>query len=135
MRKRKCATKFCRNRIDKNNFCNTCKSRKKRAAHPMRYAYDVLKMNAKRRGKPFGITFEYFKKFAIETNYLRGKGRTKLSYSVDCIKNHLGYVPGNLQCLTVSDNSKKGVRDIVLHYDWETKEANAVKKPVKLKAA
>ena len=132
---KKCSEKYCRNIIKKGNICNTCACRKKRNKNPIRYAYDVLKMNAKRRGKPFEISFEYFKQFAIETNYIKGKGRTKLSYSVDRIKNDLGYIEGNLQKLTVSDNSKKGVRDNVLHYDYETGFAHVSIGRVKLKTA
>lgn len=122
--KNKCKIPYCRNRVKGNRICNTCASRKKRNKHPMRYAYDVLKMNAKRRGKRFTISFEYFKRFAIETNYLAGKGRKKLSYSVDRINNRLGYIPGNLQLLTLSDNSKKAHRTITLNYDYQTKFAS-----------
>lgn len=118
--KNKCKTPFCRNRVTGKRTCNTCVSRTKRNKNPMRYAYDVLKMNAKRRGKDFTISFDYFKRFAILTNYVAGKGRNKLSFSVDRVDNRKGYVPGNLQMLTVSDNSRKAHRTTILNYDYET---------------
>jgi hypothetical protein len=90
----------------------------------MRSAYAALKHNAKRRHKQFTISFECFKQFCFETNYMAGKGRTKKSYSVDRIKEELGYVEGNLQVLTVSDNSRK--RHKVLNYDWESGQAIVV---------
>jgi hypothetical protein len=101
----------------------------------MRYAYDVLKMNAKRRKKPFTITFEYFEKFCIETNYIAGKGRSRKSYSVDRIRNELGYVPGNLRVLTLEDNARKATRKTILSYDWETKFASIYFTPITYKKA
>lgn len=99
----------------------------------MRYAYDVLKMNVKRREKVFSLSFEDFKQFAIETNYLAGKGRNKKSYSVDRIDNKLGYVLGNMQVLTVSDNAKKAQRTIVLNYDYRTGFASVSRGNVRYK--
>jgi hypothetical protein len=87
----------------------------------MLYAYDALKHNAKRRGKPFDLTFEQFKKFCVKTNYMQGKGRTKDSYSIDRIKEHLGYIEGNIQVLPVGKNKKKH-----LEYDWRTRTAKVV---------
>jgi hypothetical protein len=123
--KPKCNTKFCRNAAAHHRkFCNTCVSKKKRAKNPVRYAYDVLKMNAKRRGKHFGITFKEFQKFARRSDYLAGKGRRKESYTIDRIDNSKGYVIGNLQILTLSQNSKKANR--VLYYDYKTKYATVI---------
>lgn len=76
---------------------------------------------AKQRNKPFTITLEYFRKFCYKTEYIKGKGRNADSYTVDCIKNELGYVAGNLRILTLSANASKSWKQ--LHYDWRTKEA------------
>lgn len=92
----------------------------------MRASYDILKFNARRREKPFSITFEYFKKFCYETAYMAGKGRTAQSFSVDCEINELGYVEGNLTLRTVAENARKGVR--ILVYDWEHDYAYVIKK-------
>jgi spore cortex formation protein SpoVR/YcgB (stage V sporulation) len=84
-------------------------------------AYRANKDNAKRRHKPHTITFDDFKEFCYRNDYMAGKGRTKESYSIDCIINEPGYVRGNLQRLTVSENSKKGCK--VLDYDWQNGKA------------
>lgn len=99
----------------------------------MKAAYQTLKYNTTRRAKeqgrpkPFTITFEDFKEFCIETKYMAGKGRSKTSYTIDCIKEELGYVRGNLQKLTKSDNSKKEqARRKTLVYDWQSRTATVV---------
>lgn len=115
-----CNTPNCKNKHTKRSrFCNTCNNRRFRQKHPMRSSFNTLKSNAKRRKKIFTITFEDFKEFCYKTEYMAGKGRTKDCYSVDCIINELGYAKGNLQRLSVSDNSKKGIKRLV--YDWENK--------------
>lgn len=124
-KKIKCATKFCRNtQPDRSRFCHTCASRKHRKKFPVRYAYDVLKMNAKRRGKEFDLTFADFKRFCRRSDYIAGKGRTKESYCIDRRDNKKGYTKNNIQILTISDNSKKGAR--ILVYDWHTKYAAVI---------
>jgi hypothetical protein len=96
----------------------------------MRDSYQHRKDNAKRRGKPFTITFEEFEAFAYETELLTRRGRSKFSYSVDCKIEELGYVPGNLDRLTISQNSKKEVarrrRKKILMYDYQSKTAKVV---------
>jgi hypothetical protein len=76
--------------------------------NPLRYKYNKLRDNARRRGKQFTISFDYFKNF-IEENweYMSKSGRTKRSLHIDRKEVHLGYVPGNLQILTCSENCKK----------------------------
>ena len=123
---RMCDTPYCGNRRAKDRrHCFKCISRKRRAANPMRASYDTLKYNARRRKKPFSITFAQFKEFCYETSYLAGKGRSAQSFSIDCEINELGYVYGNLRNRTVSENSRKGVKRLV--YDWETGYATVVK--------
>jgi len=118
----RCSTPGCGNKNRPGNkFCYSCLTRKYRQAHPDRYAYMTLRDNAKRRKKPFSISFEYFKQFCYETGYLVGKGRTKNSFSVDRIIEHIGYVEGNLQVLPVGKNKKKH-----LEYDWQTRSARVV---------
>lgn len=90
----------------------------------MRAAFVTLRYNATRRRKPFTITFEDFVEFCYKTNYMAGRGRTKTSYSIDCIINALGYVRGNLQRLTLLENATKNNR--VLVYDYNTKYARVI---------
>lgn len=128
-----CSTKYCRNKARNNRtICSTCDKRAWRKKHPMKAAFQTLRQNTRRRAreqgrpKPFTITFEYFKQFCIETNYMAGKGRTKLSYTVDCVIEELGYVPGNLQRLTKQDNSIKEQvrrRNKTLIYDYRASRA------------
>lgn len=91
-----------------------------READLMRYSYDTLKSNATRRGKPFELTFEEFKMFCYLTAYHIGKGRTKVSYTVDCIINELGYIASNIRSIPKGENSRKGTKTLV--YDWEYPE-------------
>lgn len=125
MSQRRCHIKHCRNNAAKNRkVCRTCENRAHRKRNPVWYAYDTLRSNAKRRKKPFTISFEYFKQFCQETSYHRGRGRSSASFSVDRIKNELGYVEGNMRVITKGANSRKQGK--VLHYDWEHPEYSFV---------
>lgn len=99
----------------------------------MKAAFQTLRQNTRRRAKeqrkpkPFTITFEDFQEFCIKTKYMAGKGRTKTSYTIDCIIELLGYVRGNLQKLSKSDNSKKEqVRRKTLIYDYRRPDLTTV---------
>lgn len=115
VRASKCKTKYCRRKpTTRVDICNTCYSRAWRKAHPYRDAYHNLKSNAKRRGKSFDLTFEEFKTFAIEVQYLFGKGRKKNSYTIHRIDEEQGYSKTNIGMLTNSDNVKAYHRYIKL---------------------
>lgn len=92
---------------------STIQTRGWKKANPMRYAYQTNKDNAKRRGIFWDLTYEEFAEFAYEFDYLDRKGRTKTCWSVDRIIPELGYTKGNLQILTVGDNSRKRHKRIV----------------------
>lgn len=106
--------------------CNTCASRKKREKNPMRYAYDTLKSNCVRRhGEAwFYLTFEEFAQYAYETKYLQGKGRSKMSWSIDKIDPEMGYFIGNIRPLQVGNNSRKHTKK--LNYEWDPTEQRMV---------
>lgn len=105
-------------------LCHTHRTQKRREADPIRYSYEARKHNAKRRGKPFTITLEYYREFCHAVNFIGLKrGRHGDSYTVNCIINELGYVPGNLQMLTNRDNVKK-----YFTYDWQSKVVYEVKR-------
>jgi len=97
----------------------------------MRDAWQHLKDNSKRRGIFFDLTFEQFESFCVETEYLHKVGKSKMSYSVDRIIEEKGYTAGNLQALTLSDNSKKENErrraKKTLIYDWTTRWATVTK--------
>jgi hypothetical protein len=113
MNKGKCRIKFCRHkRSTKSSMCCTHKSQKYRKENPERYAYRTAMDNAKRRCKEFTITFQYFVDLLESekqkgNDYLKYKGINGFSLSLDRIENDKGYVNGNIQILTVSDNSRK----------------------------
>ncbi len=106
-----CVTPYCKNKRDKKRRkCSKCRKKEYRAKYPLQACYQDLRSNAKRRKKIFTISFEYFKSFVSENDYMRLKGKTKYSLSIDRIKNHLGYIEGNIRTITLSDNSRKGTK-------------------------
>lgn len=111
-----CKTKNCRR--PGNKQCATCASRKHRAANPMRYAYDTLKANTiRRKGRAFFyLTFEEFKQYAIETEYLSKKGITKKGYSIDCKDQSMGYFIGNIRTVPATVNNRKRQRSLTYEY-------------------
>ncbi len=114
----------CYKEAKKGRYCSTCYVHKHRAADPVKYSYQSLKDNALRREKPFTITLEQFRLWSYKTDYYYKKGKKKESYTVDCIENALGYVPGNIRVLPLVDNSRKGAK--ALDYDWENKTAKVI---------
>lgn len=107
-RKGLCVTLYCRNqKAPKGNICYKCRSRKYRANNKMNASYQILKDNAKRRGKIFDLTLEEYKKFCDETGYLENKGKSKNSASIDRIDPRKGYTYDNIQVLNLSENSYK----------------------------
>jgi len=112
----RCNTPFCRNKTHGRKYCATCRSRAFRLRDPIRAAYNNKKADAKKRGIEFTITLEYFRKFCYKYNFIKNMGRKGTSYSIDRKNNNFGYVPGNIQVLTISQNASKGTK--VLSYDW-----------------
>ena len=106
-----CKTKYCRNQTKgKRILCAKCASRKWREENPVKASYANLKNNAKRRGKAFEITLEWYKEFAVRTKYIYGKGRTRESLHIDRIDETKGYTEDNLQALENHKNVTKYLR-------------------------
>lgn len=104
-----CATKYCRNLIaPKSKLCHKCIKRKYRDKHPVRYAYQTLKQNAKRRGKHFSLTLEEFRQFCEASDYIIRKGVKKTCLTIDRIDASKGYTADNIQALSLTENSRKG---------------------------
>lgn len=75
--------------------------------HPFKNKWFKARYRAKCRGIIFDISYEDYRDFCIE-NQIEGKtGRTKECLSIDRIDPSKGYIKGNLQVLTVSENSMK----------------------------
>lgn len=125
-RSNKCETFNCRNsRGKQRRLCYSCTKKKYADKNPVKYAYQVLRGNAKRRGHKFTITLQEFIRFCVKTKILMGRGRTKDCYSIDRIDESKGYEPGNMQILTVSENRLKYTKHV--KYDWETRHGSTVK--------
>jgi len=102
--------KFCRNHSSGkgSKICHKHKKQRYKERHPVKYFYNCLKQNAKRRGKSFNLTFEEFEIFCHKTEYLNKKGISATGYHIDRIDHNLGYEIGNIQILTNSENAVKG---------------------------
>lgn len=116
-KKYNCETQNCNNKIIVGKKCSSCRCFETRKKDPEKYAYNNLKSNAKKRNIVFELTIEEFCQFCIETNYIIGKGKTKLSLTIDRKNNDIGYILSNLRVLTNSENSSKGTKK--LEYDCE----------------
>lgn len=92
-------------------FCWTCINLKR---DPIKRAYQILKMNGKRRNKWHGLTLDHFIKVAVSNGYIEGKGIGKNDLTIDCKKNHLGYRNGNITVMIKSLNCSKGINPIDL---------------------
>ena len=107
---RVCVTKWCRNRIrkqDEHLQCPKCRVRTWRAKNPIRAKWLDLKSSARKRGKTFNLyPFERFRLWAEGNNYLSNKKN-----SVDRIDTTCGYEWGNIQVLTISENVAKRNRE------------------------
>lgn len=124
MKRKICLTPYCRNKIKKGNYCQTCYRKRWAAKNPVKYAYQVLKYNARRRGKIFDLTYEQFAAFCYKNEYIAKKGRGAESLTIDRVRQAEGYTADNIQPLTNRDNVVKAWRELV--YDRRTKQAYVV---------
>lgn len=109
---KRCATPGCSNTA-KGKYCTTCLTRRWKQKKPLKYAYQTLKDNAKRRGKPFNLTFEWFCFFAETVEYTKKKGITQKAIHIDRINEEKGYTITNIQPLPNAQNVRK-----YLDYKW-----------------
>jgi len=99
--------KVCGEKANKGNYCYRCAQRRNRKNNPVVAAYQNLKDSAKRRGKEFSISIEYFKEFCHTTEYIKGKGIRVDGLHCDRINEQLGYIEGNIQVLPNGQNVRK----------------------------
>lgn len=91
----------------KNRFCSKHNHRYQKHKNLLKYTYQVLKSNARKRKIKFTITLEQFKVFCDENSYLELKGKSCTSMSIDRKDPTKGYEDGNLKAMSLSDNVKK----------------------------
>jgi hypothetical protein len=106
---RTCWTRFCRGkRPTHGRICPKCKRRLERINNPLKAVFKTLRDNAKRRGKPFELTFEDFRQVVVESGYIDARGRHVGMLHIDRENPLLGYVRGNVRVLESGENSAKG---------------------------
>lgn len=100
---------------------STKQTRSWKQRNPLRYAYQTLKDNAKRRGKEFALTIDEFAQFCYRYKYLGKKGRESDGYGVDRRDESKGYTLDNM-CIKRNGNNTKKFK----LYEWRTKQAQVV---------
>lgn len=104
----RCPVRFCRNKRAKDKaLCHTHHSRSWRKRNPLTAAYFSARSHAKARNIQFTLSLEQFAQFAGATGYLNGSGTNGHNLHIDRIDATKGYVEGNIQVLTCSENSRK----------------------------
>jgi len=91
----------------RGHICSKCLNIRWRANNPEKSIYSHLKSAAKRRGHKFTLTYEQFKTFADEMQLVRLKKADIVTISIDRKDPLKGYEDGNLQLMTLEDNSRK----------------------------
>lgn len=103
-----CCNAYCKRQARPGRWdCYNCHKKNFRIRHPLRYTYNTLKNNAKRRGKDFTLTFDQFAAFANKINYMNKKGTKAKSMSIDRIDEGRGYHFDNIQGLSIRENIYK----------------------------
>lgn len=104
-----CCVKYCRkDRVPGRRVCYNHHIMAWRINHPVKAAYATLRDHAVRRKLAFTITLEQFTALVVPSGYIDNKGCTKEDLHIDRIDALKGYVDGNLQILTCSENATKG---------------------------
>lgn len=109
MKRIKCATKFCRRSVTRDNHspvCPKCSSRKFKEKFPLKYSFNKLRQRAKERGHEFSLTYEQYEQFAKTTGYAELKGKHPYSLSINRKNPALGYHIDNIETVTLSMNTR-----------------------------
>ena len=106
-----CKQPYCKKkRGNKRVFCDKHHLQNQKERNPISYTFNALRSNARRRGKDFTLTLEYFTNWCAETGYMETKGKTKTAMTIDRDDQTKGYVPGNLKIMSNDENRKKYVK-------------------------
>lgn len=93
---------------------------------PEKYAWMVLRNNARRRGINFELSLDEFRMFCKKTDYIRKKGRKSESFAIDRINEsdkNIGYRIDNIRVITNGDNVRKM---LMLKYEWSEEKRSMV---------
>jgi len=108
-----CKAYRCANESAKGqSLCHKHHKRRQKELNPIGYFFNLLKQNAKRRGKEFKLALWEFRQFCSETNYLEVKGRSGRAKTIDRIDPNKGYEIGNIQLLSNRANAAKRWADV-----------------------
>lgn len=88
-------------------LCGTHHKELWRLNNPAHAAYDNLRSSARKRKIVFTLTLAHFKAVIEPTRYMDESGRERHCLHIDRIETHLGYVDGNIQVLTCTENVQK----------------------------
>jgi len=104
-----CMVKGCRKDAHhrKQGLCHAHWQYRWRMQSPKRSAYSTLRDHAKARGLAFTISYDYFLGVTDALGYWLGDGVP----TIDRVKPELGYEPGNIAVLSLSENVSKGNRE------------------------
>ena len=103
-----CLEKHCRRKARKQRTrCNTCASRRWRAANPIHYLWINLRHHAKQRGHAFTITRAEWAAFCKRTKYHEEKGRDPDSLTVERKNENQGYHFWNITVLRHAENRRR----------------------------
>ena len=100
----------CSKKPTVKGFCRKHYLANWRSLGRIKYLWQNLKGNAKRRGKFFDLTLDQFEAFCERTGYDKFVGTTATSFTIDRIDNNLGYTNNNIRSITLSENAHKGNR-------------------------
>jgi hypothetical protein len=109
-----CLTPRCRGLVHKKKchspYCAACRMSRWKESHPIECAFHSLRGHAKERGKDFSLTLEQFRTLCLNTDYIERKGKESMSLQIDRIKSDEGYVAGNVQVISLRENTLKEFR-------------------------
>jgi hypothetical protein len=104
---RKCKTPGCKHDSGTRMYCSTCRTRKYKQTHLLKYLYQTWKDNARRRGKEHIVTYDEFVEFCKDTKYDQLRGIGRFSLQIDRIRDWEGYHKDNIRAITLIENVMK----------------------------
>ena len=111
----RCPVRYCRNAPrdlrTRPNSVQLCGSHHKelwRLRNPVHAAFDNLRNSARKRKIVFTLTLAHFTEIITPTAYLTESGSTRYCLHIDRKDATLGYIDGNIQVLTCTENVAKG---------------------------